>query len=149
MTDAERERFDALLEEAIGALPARLRALLEEVPLIVEDRPSKEMAAQLAAEFGETDVEEFAATLCGLHTGTPLTERSVEAPWQGEALYPDHMHIFREGIVRTAGGWEPQGDETAEDVDDAVYDEIMTTVLHEIGHHFGLEEDDLRELGYD
>lgn len=82
--------------------------------------------------------------LCGLHTGVPLTERSVEH----SGVSPEDIRIFREGIVNTAGGWKPQPGETADDVDDAVFEEIWVTVLHEIGHHFGLDEADLEALGF-
>lgn len=145
MTKKERERFDTLLEEAMEALPPRLHDLIQEVPLIVDDRPSDDLAKSLAKEFGEEDWKELADTLCGLHTGVALTERSVEQ----SADVPDHIQIFRVGIIETAGGWHPQKGETPADVDDAVYEEIMVTLLHEIGHHFGLDEDDLTELGYD
>ena len=53
---------------------------------------------------------------------------------------PETIQLFREGIVAAAGGW-PAGAE-------AVAEEIRVTVLHEVGHHFGLEEDDLEEVGY-
>lgn len=130
MTDAERARFDALFDEAIASLPESLHALLEEAPVIVDDRPSKEMLAELGVPDDET--------LCGLHTGVALTERSVEH----SGVPTDVIHLFREGIVETAGGWEQP------DADEAVYEEIMITLLHEIGHHFGLDEDDLDKLGY-
>ena len=147
MSPALRNRFDTLLEEVLEHLPARLRALLDEVPLIVDDRPDAALARELYAELGHEEgetVEEFASTLCGLHTGVALTERSV----QQSGDVPDHIRIFREGIVNVAGGWEPQENETAAEVDDAVYEEIQITVLHEIGHHFGLDERQLEELGY-
>ena len=127
MNAAQRDRFDALLEGVLGELPARLHDLLAEAPLIVEDRPSP----RLLAELGADDDEEL---ICGLHSGTPLTERSVEA----EGHLPETIHLFREGILEHAGGWG-----------EALLREIRITLLHEIGHHFGLEEDDLAELGYE
>ncbi len=139
MTNAERQRFDALLEEVLEQVPPRIHELLEEVPLIVDDRPAPELARQLAADFGEVCDEEFIQSLCGLHTGIAITEKSV----QDHAELPENIRIFREGIVWTAGGWEQ------EDADDIVFEEIWITVLHEVGHHFGLDEDDLAELGYD
>ncbi len=148
MTSAERARFDALLEEALDNLPARLHALLEEVPLVVDDRPDAALARELYEELGHEEgetVEEFAASLCGLHTGVALTERSVSSPPE----LPTNIRVFREGIIATAGGWEAQESESADEVDDAVYEEIMITLLHEIGHHFGLGERDLEELGYE
>jgi len=150
MENAERERFDALMEEAMESLPPRLKKLVGEVPVIVDDRPEGALLKSLLVEFGiderdTAEVEDFAATLCGLHSGIPATEKSVESP----STIPEDIHIFRAGIIDLAGGWDPQEDETDEDVDAAVYEEIMITLLHEIGHHFGLDEDQLAELGYE
>jgi predicted Zn-dependent protease with MMP-like domain len=139
VTAAERKRFDGLLERVLDSLPDRLHELLEEAPLIVEDRPSR----ALVEELGLDEEDEL---LCGLHSGTPLTERSVD-----HSDLPETIHIFREGIVEQAGGWAPRRDEEGRWVGglDAVAREIRITVLHEIGHHFGLGEDDLAELGYE
>lgn len=131
MIAAERARFDALLEEVIEALPDHLRAKLEEVPLIVDDRPSAAVLRDMGLPPDEM--------LCGLHSGVPLTERSVEH----SGLMPEEIRIYREGIVDLAGGWDQ------EEADDIVFDEIWVTVLHEMGHHFGLDEKDLEELGYE
>lgn len=129
MIREQRERFDTLLEAVLAELPPRLHELMEEAPVIVEDHPS----AELLEELGMDDAEE---TLCGLHSGTPLTERSVS---HGHDL-PETIHLFRKGIIDTAGGWNA-GEE-------AVKHEIRVTLLHEIGHHFGLDEEDLEQLGY-
>src|SRR5436189_4076380 len=95
MNRGERDRFDVLLEQVIDALPRRVRDLLQEAPLIVDDRPSE----QLLAELGMNPHDEL---LCGLHSGVPLTERSVTH--SGEL--PETIHLFREGILEEAGGWE-------------------------------------------
>jgi predicted Zn-dependent protease with MMP-like domain len=129
MRRLERKRFDKLIERVVAALPAPIRGLLDETPLIVEDLPDP----QVAQELGLSDDE----ILCGLHSGTPLTQRSF-----GEGHdHPEVIHLYREGVLEEAGGWEAG--------DAAVEEEIRVTILHEIGHHFGLEEDDLEELGYD
>ena len=129
MERERRDHFDELFEAVLASLPPRLHALLDEAPVILEDCPS----ATLLRELG---MEEADDVLCGLHSGTPLTERSVS---QGSDL-PETIHLFREGIVDSAGGWEAG--------DAAVEHEIRVTLLHEIGHHFGLDEDDLEQLGY-
>ncbi|TVQ82230.1 MAG: metallopeptidase family protein [Phycisphaeraceae bacterium] len=143
MSRRDRERFDALLEEVIASLPPALKRLIEEVPVIVDDRPDPELVRSLIREYGEEGgpdaEEEMAQTLCGLHSGVALTERSVsEVPDT-----PSDVRLYREGILNTAGGWQDDGEE------ETVYDEIWITLLHELGHHFGLDEDDLAELGYD
>ena len=71
--------------------------------------------------------------LLGLYHGTPLTERSIE---EGFSM-PDRIVLYQRNI------------EDMCETKDEVIEEIRTTVLHEIGHHFGLDEDDLEELGYD
>lgn len=149
MTDAERERFDALVQDAIEAFPTRIRALIEEVPVVVLDRPTPEMMKSLKAD-GTVETGADPAELCGLHTGVAITERSVEDPggWGRpghDSFAPEEIHLFREGIVGLAtgdAGW------SAEHAEEDVYEEIRVTLLHEIGHHFGLDEDDLDQLGY-
>lgn len=133
MTEDQRQVFDALVDEAMENLPEPLRELVDEVPVIVLDRPTRAMLRDLGLSPADGD------EICGLHTGRGITERSVEH--SGEL--PEHIHIFRIGIVNTAGGWH------APEAQDRVYEEIMITILHEIGHHFGLDEDDLEQLGYD
>jgi predicted Zn-dependent protease with MMP-like domain len=129
----DRRQFDDLLDRVIAELPPRLHELLEEVPLIVEDEPSETLLEEV---MGESDGD-----LCGLHWGTSLTERSVEAPGD----IPDCMMLFRGPILRLSGctGIDRGRGGTAE-----LYRQIKITLLHEIGHHFGLDEDGLAELGY-
>lgn len=144
MNNAQRNRFDAILESVLDVLPDRVHELLGEIPLIVEDQPSDDLIRLLAREAGEDEEHALAHMpdeLCGLHTGVALTERSVEATPE----LPDHIQVFRRGIVSMAGGWTGEDG----DNDDAIAEEIRITILHEIGHHFGLDEDDLYELGYD
>ena len=146
MTPAEQDRFDALLEDAIDALPEKVRALIDEVPVIVLDQPSAEMLRRLKAD-GVLEADAIGDDLCGLHTGIGLTERSIDDPggwgsWGSDAAGPEQIHLFRHGIVDLAGGWQEP------DADEAIYEEIRITLLHEIGHHFGLDEDDLDGLGY-
>lgn len=131
MTRAQRERFDRLLEQVLETLPRALHELIEKVPVVVDDAPDK----ALMNELDEDDPE----ALLGLHSGTPFTEETVEA--SGEL--PADIRLFREGIVAHAGGWE------GTDADERVREEIRVTLLHEIGHQFGLDEGDLERLGYD
>ncbi len=143
MDEALRDRFDALLEEALERLPEQVRAWLDRIPVIVEDIPDEKTLASLAQEHGE---HMEPTELCGLHTGVANTERSIDAA-AGVEL-PSEIFLFREGIVQEAGGWE-SGGEDPEEADDAIYEQIVVTLLHELGHQFGLNEDDLKRLGYD
>lgn len=139
MNRRERERFDALVERVIGELPGSIRALLDEVPVVVLDRPTSAMLRSLGIDPAD---EEEAGSLCGLHSGLSITERS---PANDSGTIED-IHLFREGIVSLAGGFERTDEGGGEE---AVLEEIRITLLHEIGHHFGLDEDDLERLGYD
>lgn len=135
---AERERFDALVESVLAALPAAVRDMLEESPLVVEDFAPRALIRDVGLDPDEDD-------LCGLHSGFALTQRSVSQ--SGEV--PDQIQIFRRGIIDAAGGWDPGEDDGGSfGGPDAVREQIRITVLHEIGHHFGLDEDDLDRLGY-
>jgi len=131
---AFRRRFDRLFEAELAALPDHVRRVLDEVPLHVMDEPDPTILKSLGVPAEETHdaIEE----LCGLHTGFMLTERPIEL----DAVLPDEIHLFRRGIARISGGWDAGDERLAE--------QIRITLLHEIGHHFGLEEDDLGELGY-
>lgn len=138
MTPEERERFDRLFDEVLEELPPALHDLFEEKPLIIDDAPDEHLRREMGVE-DETE-------LLGLHTGVPLTERSVD-----DAPGLEVMHLFREGIIEHAGGWEPWVDEDGHECggEEAIREEIRITLLHEIGHHFGLDEDDLARLGYE
>ncbi len=139
MTEALRERFDQLLEDALASLPDRFREVIEEIPVIVVDRPDPKLVRELKREgVIPADAPDDEEELMGLHSGVAITERSVEGP----VSLPAQIHIFREGIVAHAGGWEQ------EHADEEIYEEARVTLLHELGHHFGLDEDDLDDLGY-
>ncbi|HUP58076.1 MAG TPA: metallopeptidase family protein [Bdellovibrionota bacterium] len=130
MTSArERDEFDRIFEEVFDGLPDDVAELLEEVPVIVEDEPSREVLAEfgIKARPGEAD-------LCGLHAGLPLPDRSVFEPSTG----PTRICLFRGPILRLADG-RPR----------ALARQIRITLLHEIGHLFGFSEERLRDLGYD
>ncbi|MFD0904635.1 metallopeptidase family protein [Actinomadura sediminis] len=70
--------------------------------------------------------------LLGLYQGVPLTERG---DWYGGVL-PDHISIYRREILRIC------------DTEEDVVDEVRITVVHEIAHHFGIDDDRLHDLGY-
>lgn len=135
MRPGERERFDRLVDGVIQSLPEAVRRALEAVPVVVLDRPTPELLEGL----GDPELAADPDSICGLHSGHAITERSVEL----SAELPNQIHLFRVAIVDLAGGWDEP------DADEAVAEEIRVTILHELGHEMGLDEDDLYDLGYD
>lgn len=117
------EEFAGVVAEAIQSIPAHLRRYLDGVAVDVAEAPTHEEMRQLGVE--ERD------ELLGAYFGTPLTERSVE-----DARVGDRIAIYQRNIERMC--------ETREEL----VREVAVTVLHEIGHHFGLDEDDLEARGY-
>lgn len=130
MNQTIRERFDALLEEVLAELPGHIHELIERVPLHVEDYPSAEVMRSTGVRRRDQ--------LCGLFTGIPITEQSI----MHSGDLPNVVTIYREGIL-TATRYH-YGDLS----DDSLFEEIRITVLHELAHHHGLDEDELQELGY-
>ena len=124
--------FDAMLESVLDELPKEIMELIEEVPLVVEDYPSDEVLEEMGVEDP--------GDLCGLHTGIPLTERSTS----DSGVLGDMIHVYRDGILNLVA-------EQEQDIvrPEPLRKQIRITILHEVGHHFGLDEDDLRRLGYD
>jgi predicted Zn-dependent protease with MMP-like domain len=98
---------------------------MEGLVVEVHDAPTPRMAREYELEEPET--------LLGFYTGVPLTERSIESPPD----WPEKILIFQRAI-----------EEFCQSRDEIVQ-EVRITVMHEIGHHFGMDEDDLEELGYE
>ena len=119
------DEFVELVRQALADIPAPFAAYLEEVFVDVEAVPDPEACK----EGGIDDPRD----LLGLYQGTPLTERGVENP----AQLPDRIILYQRNIERICRN-------RAE-----IIHEIRKTVFHEVGHHFGLDEDDLAELGYE
>lgn len=133
LTSEQRDRFDALVDRVVEALPAQALDAIERVPVILDDRPDP----KILREFGLGP--EGYLELCGLHTGVMDTE----ADSQVLPSVPSQIHLFREAIADLAGGWGSPGFE------DNLLREIRVTLLHEIGHQLGLDENDLEQLGYE
>ncbi len=114
------EEFEELVREAIDGLPAQYRRLLRNVAVVVEEEPSREVLDDLGLET-EDD-------LLGLYSGTALDEESFFSP--GGQL-PARISIYRGPILRLC--------RTREEV----VQEVADTVVHEIGHHFGLDDEEM------
>jgi len=130
MTPEVRQLFDEQLEVVLRELPQQVKDFMEEVPLVVEDYPSREVMRRMRVRHR--------SHLCGLYTGIPLIKRSV-SDW---GVLSDTIHIYRLGIMSQARTRDRGIDEAK------LRDEIRRTILHEYGHHVGLTELDLHNLGY-
>jgi predicted Zn-dependent protease with MMP-like domain len=119
-----KAEFDRLVELALTELPAKFAEFLEEVPVEVQNRPTRKQLKSVGLDEDHL--------LLGLYDGLPLTQRSVEH----SGVRPAVIYIFKDDI------------EQASDSEQELIEQVRTTVLHEIGHHFGMSEDDLDELGY-
>jgi len=117
-----RKEFEQLVAEALASIPRRFRKAMQNIVIVVEDEPSEELLADMEIEPPDT--------LLGLYQGTPLTERTSG---YGNVL-PDRVLIFQGPHERSA-----------EDEDDLVV-AIGETLIHEIGHYFGLSEEEIEEI---
>ena len=125
-----RNLFDEQLEVVLAELPQQVTDFMKEVPLVVEDYPSREVMRRMRIRHP--------AHLYGLYTGIPLIKRSVDN-W---GVMSDVVHIYRLGILSKSRARDGGFDEAE------LREQIRRTILHEYGHHVGLTERDLRELGY-
>lgn len=114
--------FEALVSETLDSLPPDIAAQVENVDVVVEDEPPPDVVAELAP----------GTSLFGLYHGIPLTKRGSG---YGNVL-PDKISIYKGPIIRY---WRRP---------DAIRNQVRRTVIHEIGHYFGMPEDRLHELGW-
>jgi predicted Zn-dependent protease with MMP-like domain len=109
--------FERLVEEALDSLPKKFAELLDNVVVVVEEEPDASDREVMDDPRGE---------LLGIYRGTPMTRRSYDS-----FRMPDQIAIFRGPILRVSRG-------TAE-----AHRQIRETVIHELGHHFGLGDEDM------
>ncbi len=126
MIQISPEDFDDAVRDALDEVPTELMDMLDNVAFFVEEEPSAEHA-----DPGLSEAEN--AELLGIYLGTPLTER--DGGWEMGAL-PDRIILFRGPLSRMC-------DDLAQ-----LREEIAVTIVHEAGHHVGIDEDRLHELGW-
>lgn len=119
-----RKAFDRIVEAAIAALPEEYARWLDEVPVIVEDRPGKADADAVK------DPDEEESGPLGMYVGPDLEE----GPVSGEL--PPRVMIYRQPLMDACTSR------------DELEQEIRKTLLHELGHYAGMDEDQLDALGY-
>jgi predicted Zn-dependent protease with MMP-like domain len=121
LTDKE---FDKIVKRAIDRIPIEIRKHLDNIQITVLSRPSREMLKEIDLPRHET--------LLGLFWGVPLSEQTITTP----SLFPATIFIFHDPLQEIC--------ETIEELEK----EIEITVVHEIAHALGIDEERLSELGY-
>lgn len=117
-----RHEFHRLVEEALDDIPPRFREAMKNIAIVVEDSPSPALLAEMELEPPDS--------LYGLYQGTPLTERG----WGYGNTLPDRVTLFQGPI-----------EEDSQDTEDVIVC-IAETLIHEIGHYFGLSEEEIEEI---
>jgi predicted Zn-dependent protease with MMP-like domain len=117
----DRSSFEKLVQNSLRRLPRRFKKKIENVSVEVEDRPSAELLRDMGITSG---------TLFGLYQGVPLTERG----WNYGNMLPDRIVIYQNPIESAAS--------SPEEIEEIV----LETVIHEIGHYFGIGDEELRNI---
>ena len=117
-----REEFRALVDQALLMIPENFREAMQNIAIVVEDEPSASALAGVGIEPPDT--------LLGLYEGTPLTERH----WAHGNTLPDKITLFQGPI-----------EDASDDREDTIV-AIAETLIHEVGHYFGLSEEEIEEI---
>ncbi|MEV7661641.1 metallopeptidase family protein [Paenarthrobacter sp. NPDC089316] len=115
------EDFEEAVSDALQLIPAKAARAMDNVAIFIED------------DYTPQPGEDPDTVLLGLYEGVPLTERDS---WWDAGSLPDRITIFRQPILNICGSRQE------------VIDEVAITVVHEIAHHFGIDDDRLHELGW-
>jgi predicted Zn-dependent protease with MMP-like domain len=118
----KRKAFEQLVQDALATIPPHFRRAMSNLAIVVEDEPSPDLLEEM--EIDPPD------TLLGLYQGVPLTERR----WDHGNTLPDRILLFQGPLERDA-----------DDEDDLVVG-IGETLIHEIGHYFGLSEEEIEDI---
>jgi predicted Zn-dependent protease with MMP-like domain len=116
----EPEAFEVLVQQAIDGVPSEYRRLLKNVAIVVEETPSQDVLDDLGLESEDE--------LLGLYSGISLEQDSF---FSAGGQLPARISIYRRPILRLCRSAEE------------VVQEVRDTVVHEIGHHFGLDDDEM------
>lgn len=120
LTESE---FEQLVVDVLDSLPEDLLNVLDNVDVVIEPVPTREQLDRM----GITD-----GSLFGLYEGIPLTMRDGGY----SIVAPDKITIFQRVIEKVCS------------TEEEIAEQVRTTVIHEVAHHFGIDEDKLDELGW-
>lgn len=120
--DMSEADFEAAVSDALAQLPAEVAQAMDNVAVFIDD------------DYVPQPGEDADTVLLGLYEGVPLTERDS---WWDAGSLPDRITIYRQPILDICSSRED------------VVEEVAVTVIHEIAHHFGIDDQRLHELGWD
>ena len=120
--DMSEADFEAAVSDALEQLPAEVARAMDNVAVFIDD------------DYIPQPGEDPDTVLLGLYEGVPLTERDS---WWDAGSLPDRITIYRQPILDICSSRED------------VVEEVAVTVIHEIAHHFGIDDQRLHELGWD
>ena len=122
----ERASFEHIVQQTFDRLPAEFKEVIENVGVVVEDYPSDELVHKLRLRSKHD--------LLGLYQGVPLTARGS---WYGMTpIVPDKISLYQSNIESQCA------------TETQVIDKIYEVLIHEIGHYFGMSEEEIRAAGY-
>jgi len=121
-----RREFEDLVQEAFDALPERFRYQVENVRIVVDDVDTPQTRRNVGVRAG--------SMLLGLYEGIPLNKRGE---WYGMyPVVPDTITLYQRNIESVARG------------EAALRQRVREVLMHELGHYFGMTEEQIREAGY-
>lgn len=122
----EREEFERIAEEVFDTLPEVLQERIENVHIVVEDQPSEETKRRM--KLSDSSI------LLGLYEGVPLNRRGTH--YGSYPVVPDKVTLYQKNIESAAG------------TTTALREKIREVLIHEIGHYYGMTEEQVRDAGY-
>jgi predicted Zn-dependent protease with MMP-like domain len=126
----EREKFIKLVDEALSALPTMFRKRIHNVALVVEDVPPDQLPRRDSRNEGIIDSDDAENLVLGVFEGVPTTKKSVFDLSAG----PDRIVLYQKNIEAVCSN------------EDEIRKEIRLTVIHELGHYFGMTEAQLEDV---
>ena len=126
----EREKFVKLVEEALDSLPSRFRERIHNVAVLVENVPPEKLSRRGSRNIGIIDSDDAEKLVLGVFEGVPTTKKSVFDLTVG----PDRIVLYQKNIEAVCSN------------EDEIRREIRLTVLHELGHYFGMTEAQLEDV---
>jgi predicted Zn-dependent protease with MMP-like domain len=129
----DRESFVELVEEVLDALPMEFHKRIQNLTVLVEDQPAERLSRKIIEGAQKPGSEKTHSVLLGIFQGVPATKRSVFNLSSG----PDRIVLYQKNIEAVCSS------------EGQIRRQVRQTVLHELGHYFGMDEAQLRDVEAD